>query len=540
MTQSNWWLVIGPPGCGKTTWLSKEVQRAVESRGTESVLITSLTRTAASEVAGRGLPIPAERIGTLHAHAFRALNHPDIAESDKKLADWNSEHPRLALTVSGNKLNDDSADAGEYVGDTEGDKLFQAVNLNRARMIPEAAWLPDVRAFYQRWQGWKNEAGLMDFTDLIEYAARQTFHAPGKPEIIFVDEAQDHDALELSLLERWGDPSAGVDRVILVGDPDQNLYEWRGSDPLAFSTPEVPSERRRVLSRSYRVPVAVHASAVSLIQRVKNRLPVEYHPTDRPGKAASLSGNYQQAPALLRHAKQYLDEGKEVMFLTACGYQLSWIIRELREKGIPFWNPYRRTRGDWNPLRKSGRGLSASQRLLAYMRPAQDGRDWTREEFDAWSGALVNIFRRGVKDEIGQQPPEMLVGMEELEAWFRSAEDIAGAYDVWGDDLDWFESRLAAARRKGMEFPLAVARQQGPQKLEEKPQVIVGTIHSVKGGEADVVYLFPDLSQKGYIGYSNYGSREWAAIHRQFYVGMTRAKDTLFRCAPATKLNIAV
>ena len=33
--------------------------------------------------------------------------------------------------------------------------------------------------------------------------------------------------------------------------------------------------------------------------------------------------------------------------------------------------------------------------------------------------------------------------------------------------------------------------------LLDTPEIIIGTGHSVKGGEADVVYIFPDLSASG-------------------------------------------
>jgi len=59
--------------------------------------------------------------------------------------------------------------------------------------------------------------------------------------------------------------------------------------------------------------------------------------------------------------------------------------------------------------------------------------------------------------------------------------------------------------------------------------VIVGTIHSVKGGEADVVCLFPDLSGEGDAAYQQAGAPRDSVI-RQFYVGMTRARETLYIC----------
>jgi DNA helicase II / ATP-dependent DNA helicase PcrA len=65
--------------------------------------------------------------------------------------------------------------------------------------------------------------------------------------------------------------------------------------------------------------------------------------------------------------------------------------------------------------------------------------------------------------------------------------------------------------------------------LIETPKVIVGTIHSVKGGEADVVYLFPDLSQAGDAHYQRFGPPRDSLI-RLFYVGATRARETLYIC----------
>jgi superfamily I DNA/RNA helicase len=63
--------------------------------------------------------------------------------------------------------------------------------------------------------------------------------------------------------------------------------------------------------------------------------------------------------------------------------------------------------------------------------------------------------------------------------------------------------------------------------------VVIGTIHSVKGGQADVVYLVPDLSGRGASEWAQPGARQ-DGVRRQMYVGMTRARRELAVCNPAT------
>jgi superfamily I DNA/RNA helicase len=120
--------------------------------------------------------------------------------------------------------------------------------------------------------------------------------------------------------------------------------------------------------------------------------------------------------------------------------------------------------------------------------------------------------------------------MAELDAVFETGalESLLNCFE--GDHrvlLSWWRGRVNGAMQNRIQFPADIATVRGPQALLEKPQVTVGTIHSVKGGEADVVVLFPDLSQAGDASYQRYGPPRDAVI-RMFYVGMTRAREALY------------
>ena len=50
---------------------------------------------------------------------------------------------------------------------------------------------------------------------------------------------------------------------------------------------------------------------------------------------------------------------------------------------------------------------------------------------------------------------------------------------------------------KKLKFCIGIAKHRGVEILRAPLRVIVGTIHSVKGGEADTVIVYPDLSIQG-------------------------------------------
>lgn len=65
----------------------------------DSLLLTSLTKAAAAEIASRKLPIDFQALGTLHSHCYHALGSPEIAEGREHLEVWNDEEPEYRLSV---------------------------------------------------------------------------------------------------------------------------------------------------------------------------------------------------------------------------------------------------------------------------------------------------------------------------------------------------------------------------------------------------------------------------------------------------------
>jgi DNA helicase-2/ATP-dependent DNA helicase PcrA len=520
--------LFGPPGTGKTTQLTHWIQQTAQRHGSDCMMVASFTRAAAAELGGRKLPIAHDRIGTLHSHAFRAIGRAEIAE--KTLCEeWNRKYPNWELSAGL-----DSDDVIESWGKTDGDKLFHEAQVNRARMIPLDEWInANVARFHIAWTQFKEDTSSIDFTDMIEIALRDVERAPNDPKIGFFDEAQDFTLLELSLIRKW---AQHMENVVLAGDDDQCIYRFKGATPDAFLDPPVDDAHKRVLQQSYRVPYLVQLYAQRWIESVTRREPKVYAPRQEDGAVRFVPElNLGDIERVIYDAERYIADGKRVMFLAACSYMIDPLKWELRKQGIPFHNPYRRTRGDWNPLRAS-RGTSASERVLAFIAPQMRQRapiTWSGEEMSKWTHLLKaeGVMQRGAKAKIQAWAARQLMYDDAtLAAMFT---DDAREHMEWGD-LVWLEQHALANSLKSLQFPLTIARKQGPKALEDDPRVILGTIHSVKGGEADVVYVFPDLSNAGFIEWNARGELRDSVI-RQFYVAMTRARETLVICGEASR-----
>lgn len=545
--------VYGPPlGAGKTTYIRRQAERAIEAGyGSGELMLCSYTRAAAHELASREMPVanPRKQIGTLHAFCFHAFDQPKIAESfidkskDSEVTPWNdSVSPSYRL--SGEKKADIEEMAAEVVMQTEADKVFADIQRYRAQLIPERMWPPLAQDLWREWQDWKRLNELMDFTDMIERALEEMPMAPGMPRVGFFDEAQDFKPLELALVRRWG---GYMDRFIMGGDVNQLLYSWLGATPEAFIGGDLPPEQIHRLRRSYRMARAVHENAARWIATAEVSEVFDFEPRDEEGDVRVSAAHFRDPGRMLSEIKPYLDEGKSVMLLAPTSMALDPVKHEMRAQGVPFWNPYRRRRGDWNPLGAAGRAgtVSTAQRIIAYLQPQVGlaGPVWTAKQLRAWSDLTKSsgIMRRGT----GAKILKALSDETEIDYWQASEiftdEAMERLFDESGElrqpEMRWLEDNLLEAKRKAALYPATIIRRHGVEALERVPQVILGTVHSTKGGEADVVMLCPDLSPAGY--------REWAAggaardsVIRMFYVGLSRARETVIVAKPATGLSV--
>jgi superfamily I DNA/RNA helicase len=204
--------------------------------------------------------------------------------------------------------------------------------------------------------------------------------------VIFADEAQDLNPMQLKLIRQWG---GHAEYFILAGDDDQTIYSFAGASPDAILDPQI-SDDHTILTQSQRVPRAVHKLGEGLIRTVSRRKEKAYSPRCEDGAIQRLgTGAYKSTEYFIRSsAMKHLEQGKTIMFLASCSYMLDPLIQVPRKNAIPFHNPYRKANGFWNPL-LLGKNGSTVRRILALASPEADcggtRGSWTFGEFALWA-----------------------------------------------------------------------------------------------------------------------------------------------------------
>lgn len=565
--------VFGPPGTGKTRFLTQQVRNVVRQRGPDSIAVTSFTVTGANEIASRGLGIPPRAVGTLHSFAFRAIGHDSAVALDPDvLADWNRRvSSDWSITPDSRRAQPHAATegggSGELGAQHNGDDLIAALDRARAVFTTPEDYPPTLAAFAAEWEKWKSDAGAVDYTDMIEQAltqARDGEAAPGNPQVFVVDEGQDMTPLEVELALAWGSKAASL---VVALDDDQAIMEWRGGSPrkmLTLHESGLYTVDRHVLGKSFRIPRAVHAVAERWVRRLSLRQEKEYRPrtrhepvTDAQGAPVMDEEGYPverdtgeivegaaycvpealNDPVLIGKIEKEVERGRSVMVIASCAYMLEPLIKGLRSIGLPYFNPFRPAESRWNPFGAS-RGMSTAERVFRYLVShedmGEDGRLWTGDDLRAWI-PLIDARRAGLahgaKKSV-EDLPRGEVDWEYVAALFADEGNLERAVTP---ELEWLAEMVMGSKQRATSYPLQVARKRGPRSLAEDPQVVIGTIHSVKGAAADVVYVAPDMSTAAIAQLDSRNGRDQTV--RLFYVAMTRAREELRLLAPVSVRN---
>lgn len=504
--------VMGPPGTGKTTYLIRALARATRHFDPARIGAVSYTNAATEEIRNRAAKNAdinmdnAEYMRTIHSICFRLLNMTSDKVADEKMLEWNLEHPDMTISTKIEYSEESMIEAFDqkYIQGQDAMQnwmAFQRMQVYRNRMIPVEKWSDYLaEKIYNEWTRWMFVSDYMDFTGMLEHVLEEKLRPD--IDILFVDEAQDLTNLQHEVLKMWAQDIP----QIYIGDGDQCIYRFAGAVPETFIN--LKNDWEHGLTQSYRLPIAVHDYAFKVIKQAYYRNHVAFKPTDKQGRVIKC-----KAPDLSLPGTH--------MILCRCNRELKDWREFLIEHGEPWHNPYRVENLGWNPV------LTKIWKAVGIYFNLRNGNKITPSELLNMTDPMIargehTNFEKGMKGK--------LAGMK-FESGTRFGMKALNDLGIFnGKFLNWErpinEIFYLERRSSGNAGKILLKRKPYPKDGLPEARVMLGTVHSAKGSEADNVWLDLRTSRKCVKSLDD-SKAGYDDEVRTFYVGATRSKETL-------------
>ena len=545
--------VVAGPGTGKTKTLIARILHMLEVRKVKPSEITAVTFTnkAAGELMerikkaiGRTRNLNKMQVGTFHAICLNFLKKQGIEFS---LADdaASMEAAGRALDETGLKMKPK--------------ELLRVVSLLKSGMSPEEMqtrlvqngadeeetdmplnWQEGVDAYQRILQ----EQKLLDFDDLLLETLKRMEQGGAQDgwekgfSYLLVDEFQDISPIQYRLIQAW---SKGGRELFVIGDPDQSIYGFRGSDARCFEKlkEDDPDMQEIRLAWNYRCTPSVLHAAASVISHnpgPERRL-LPHRQEEMPVRVVNAASEMAEAIftakeinrltggiGMLEAQEIGAGSGKErgfgdIAVLYRTHRQADLLEKCLRKEGIPYVTAGREAflaedevRGSIsffkclaNPADEFSKKISL--RLL-----------WNMEMNVVAEGvfqAMAEKFRPLYAKSRTQKFLEKWI--EEMQMQDSSSMKKLAGMTVFYKNMDEFMEALSM----GVESDL---KRCGDKRYTGEAVTLM-TLHGAKGLEFPVTFIYG--VRKGLIPFEKDDTVDTEEERRLFYVGMTRAKDEL-------------
>lgn len=598
-------LVLAGPGSGKTFTITRRIFRLTRRNiPPDRILVITFTREAAQSMQKRYREQYGPSLvcfGTFHSVFYHILKESRtgvrehlLKHSDKKeiliplLQKYNKEYgggePTQRLPSELSDVADRILAAFSYFKNT--------LNMEKSAAFLEEPWREAFPPLFEEYESIRRRNGGLDFDDMVYdcmklFQERADILALWRRRFTFflIDEFQDINPAQYQTLRLLASP---LDNVFAVGDDDQSIYAFRGSDPslMRCFLKDYPAAKQVLLDINYRSAASVVEASLKVISQNTQRFDktlkaaeaVE-HPDKSENRTFGKKNGIaeaeilQNAVRLIRFADknaQYaylanrLKEEQALGGLADCAvlFRTNMGMREfagcLLKAGVPYYMKEEQAciydhfiAKDIEAYLRLALGERDRRLFLRIMNKPDRGLN--REVFTAENISFQEYERERASapfDKLKRLERELLclgkrkpsLGMQFLrrgigyEAWLtKKAQGEEDKQREWMEVLDWLtedgagydsiETWLESWQSFRQKWKSSGERQAGQKPL--KPSVVLMTAHASKGLEFAKVFL-PDVNEGVYP--HGRGPLEQETVEEEcriLYVAMTRAKKAL-------------
>jgi DNA helicase-2/ATP-dependent DNA helicase PcrA len=581
-------LILAGPGSGKTRVITRRVAHLVQ-QGVRpgNILAITFTNKAAGEMRQRIealLPPSRVWISTFHALGARLLRQygerfgldPHFTIYDQ------ADRTRMVKQA----LEAADIDNVRFTPET----IQHAISKAKNELIGPEKYASQAHDFYAQtvaqvypvYEKRMRDANALDFDDLLYWPALalkndQELRAELDARFRFVqiDEYQDTNKAQYAIARGL---SVDQPNLCVVGDPDQSIYKFRGSDIrniLDFER-DFPCAKVIKLDRNYRSTPSILYAASHLIAHNKQRKPMELTTENAAGAPVTVltfETSEDEAEGICRRIIEAVKAGKRSYRDFALFLRVNALSRTLESAFIRHGVPYQVVKGFAFYDRKEVRDVLAYLRLLVnprdnlsflrainepargvgkvslehlhnYAEPRQISlleAAGQVERIPAIKGKAIQGLREfanlmnELRPLIDAQPDEVIRQVLERSGYRRLFQTSTDAEDQ--ERLANIEELITAAKQAAMEdnggsiaeFLENLTLASDVDAFDERQDsVSIMTLHAAKGLEFPVVYML--AVEEGLLPHERSLARaeEIEEERRLAFVGMTRAKEELY------------
>jgi len=327
----------------------------------------------------------------------------------------------------------------------------------------------------------------VDFTDMIEEYLEKADDPSFK--VLIVDEAQDLTPLQWKLVYKIAKNS---DKIYLAGDDDQAIYEWNGAEVENFI--DFPG-RNFILNRSHRIPKKIHQYSQYISTYIKNRVEKKFIPLKEEGSIFTYN-RFIDIPFKQPGSWMILGRTNKIVYeLKEEARKLGLYFKDTNDHKSFDSNKYKAVQS-WNKL-ISGDSIQKHEVQVLYMFINDIQHGYRSTDTKKWS----SVHKEQLLDL------NFLKEYGGLEAEVKNWQDMFNRNFPEKDKI-YFENVV-----------------KNGTNMDEDPRILIDTIHSIKGDEADHILLYEKSSYAASIYRKN--SKAVSSEYRVWYVGVTRAKKNL-------------